>query len=59
MAARIQGNASSLDDLNGLLELKNFSLRQPGEQIVLPYLHAEVVNGVAHRSLRAHTDFAI
>lgn len=58
LAARIQGNASSLDDLNGLLELKNFSLRQPGEQIVLPYLHAEVVNGVAHRSLRAHTDFA-
>lgn len=24
LAARIQGNASSLDDLNGLLELKNF-----------------------------------
>ena len=55
---RAQGEATSPDDLNGILTLEGFSLTQPGSHYALPYLHAEVRNGVTNRSLHVQTDFA-
>lgn len=53
-----KGSGSSLDDLNGILDVRDFDMRQPGEHYALPYLHAEVSNGVVNRSLQVQTDFA-
>lgn len=56
--ARANGEGISLNNLNGVLDVDNFSLHQPGEKYQLAHLHIDTRNNLLSRSLTAHTDFA-
>lgn len=55
--AHAVGIGNSLDNLDGLFDINDFLLIQPGQQIALPKARIETKNGISHRYLRMQTDF--
>lgn len=54
----IKGNGSTLNDINGEVNIDNFNMIGEGQQVALKAMNIKMSNGLISRSLDATTDFA-